>query len=169
MVRMLTLASLLLLTGCGVTFDVPVESSATIKGGGLFSAFLPSAFADFTSLDLSQSQSFKNAGVGKNDVDSVKLKEAVLEIESPAGATLEFLDALTFYVEADGVPKTKIASKADIPDNATRITLDVEDVELAPYVTAPSMTVTTDTTAHAPKKDTTIRAKLVFTVDPKIF
>lgn len=161
--------ALLILTGCGATFDVDVESTTTIKSGGLFQNFLSNTFGDFTSIDLSQSQGFKNAGVEKDQVDSVRLSEAVLTIETPADATFEFLDAISFFVEAEGAPKKRLAFKENIPNDAKTVVLDLDDLELAPYVTAPSMKVTTEATAHAPQRDTTIKAKLVFAVDPRIF
>lgn len=163
------LAGVLAVSGCGVTFDVEVESSTTIKSGGLFQNLVADAFGDLAKLDLSNTQAFKNAGVGKDDVDSVKLTSLKLQVESPEDATLEFIDAIEFFVAADGEPKRLLASKKSIPNDATSVMLDVEEVELAPYVTAPSMQVTTKTKAHAPKKDTTIKATLVFAVDPKFF
>lgn len=166
-IRCLSFAAAVFLVGCGATFDVEIESSSTIKSGGLFQNLVSDTFGDFSSLDLSQSQAFKNAGVGKDDVDSVKLSSLVIEVESPEGATLEFIDDIEFYVEADGAPKKRLAFTTNIPNDATTVTLDVEDLELAPYVTAPSMHVTTKAKAHAPKKDTTIKATLVFAVDPK--
>lgn len=159
----------LVLAGCGATFDVEVESTATIRSGGLFQNFLSNTFGDFTSLDLSQSQSFQNAGVEKDQIDSVRLSEAVLVIDTPADGTFEFLDAISFFVEAEGAPKKRLAFKQNIPNDAKTVSLEIDDLELAPYVTAPSMKVTTEATAHAPQRDTTIKATLVFAVDPRLF
>lgn len=166
--RSLPLACVVFLVGCGATFDVEVDSTSTIKAGGLFQNLVSNTFGDFASMDLSQAQGFRNAGVEKDDVDSVKLTSAVLAIEAPADGTFEFLDAITFFIEADGVEKKRLAFKDSIPNDATAVTLDLEDLELAPYVTAETMTITTDATAHAPQQDTTIKASLVFAVDPKL-
>lgn len=159
----------LLLASCGATFDVDVESSTTIPKGGFLEQLAAVTFGDFGNMDISQSQGFKNAGVEKDQVDSVKLASLELKVESPAGGTFEWLDKMEFFVETEGQPKKRIAHKDAIPDSATTITFDVDDVELAPYVTAPSMNVTTSATARRPNEDTKIQAKLVFTVDPKIF
>jgi hypothetical protein len=168
--RLFVLTSLCLFAGaaCNATFDVHVSSKSTVKSGGLFQNLVGSTFGDFSSLDLSQTSDFKNAGVTKNEVDSVKLSKATLKIDSPQGATFEFLDDISFFVETEGQPRQKIAEAKNIPNDATNVDLTVFPVELKPYVTAPKMSVTTESTAHAPQNDTTIEAGLTFTVDPKI-
>lgn len=168
-IRCLSFAAAILFAGCGATFDVSIDSSTTIKSGGLVQNVVNANFGDFSSIDLSQSQAFKNAGVDKKHVDSVKLSSLDLVIESPEGATLEFIDDIEFFLEADGAPKKRLAFAKNIPNDSTSVALEIDDLELVPYVTAPAMNITTKTKAHAPQKDTTIKATLVFTVDPKIF
>jgi hypothetical protein len=162
-------AALVMGAGCGVSFPVNIDAKSTIPGGGLFSQIVPNQFADFTSLDLSQSQDFKNAGVAKDHVDSAKLTSVTLSIVSPAGGTFEWLDDVAFFVETDGQPKKQIAHKTGIPNDATKVSLDVDGVELAPYIRADKMSITTSATAHAPREDTKIDAALVFDVDPRVF
>jgi len=162
-------AAVLAAAGCGATFDVTQKSSTTVPGGGLLQNLASGAFGDFTSLDLSSSQEFKNQGVSKDQVDSVKIKRFSLAVTSPPDGTLEFLDRIAFSVTADGQTTRRVAHKDSIPDAARTVDLDLDGVELAPYVTAPKMSLTTDSTAHAPSRDTVLEATVVFTVEPNIF
>lgn len=161
-------AALLAAPGCHATFDVKVSSKSTVPGGGLFQTLLPNGFGDFTSLDLSQTSDFKNAGVAKGDVESVKLTALKLTVAAPPDGTLEFIDDISFFVEADGLPRVKVAEAHGIPNDAKTVALTMTGVEIAAYVTAPKLSLTTEATAHAPKSDTQLQADAVFTVDPKI-
>jgi hypothetical protein len=167
--RLAALALVAASAACHATIDVPITSSTTVKGGTLFQNLLSQSFGDFTSIDLASSAEFKNAGIDKDDVESVRLSGLTLTVTAPAGGTLEFLDEVAFYVEAEGLPKVKVAEAAAVPDSATTLALTTTNVELAPYVTAPKLSLTTETKAHAPRSDTTLEARAVFTVDPRLF
>lgn len=168
--RAALVAVALSVTACGASFDVNVKSKATIKSSGLpIGNLIPLPFDSFTALDLSQSQDFKNKGIKKEDIDSVKMTSFKITVVSPSGATLGFLEDISFFVETDGQPRKLIASKTGIADTDTSITLSIPDVELAPYVTAPTMKITTEARGGPPPQDTIIEAALVFDVDPRIF
>ena len=152
------------------TFNVHVSAQATVQGSGvpLVGNLLPIDFPGFSGLDLSQTEQFKNQGVSKNQVQSVKLTSAKLTITAPAGGTFDFLNDLEFDVGASNLPTKAIAGLSSIPQGATELTLTVDDVELAPYVTAASMNITTQAHGTPPQQDTTISAALNFAVVPKI-
>lgn len=166
--HLMALCAALVLAGCNISFDVPVESETTVRGGGLFAGLLGNAFGDFANLDLSSSQEFRNQGVGKNDVKSVQLTELTLSIVEPASGNFDFISRISFFVEAEGLEKKRVAVADPVAKGLTRIELSLDDVELAPYITAPSMSLTTDANARAPEQDTKIQAKAVFSVVPKI-
>lgn len=158
-------------TGCRPTFDVPVTSESTIPGNSLPGAsLLPINFADFAAMNLSDTQEFKNQGVNKDQVDSVKLKSVVLDVTAPSGGNFDFLNSIEFDVaKSDQDAKVSIAHASPVPRSTTHLVLTVDDVELQPYVTAASMKVTTKVTGGQPTVDTTVKASLVFEVVPKIF
>jgi hypothetical protein len=146
-------------------FEVDVSGKGTIAKGNLIDELLSSLNLDeLQSIDLTNE--LKNQGVTKEDVDSVRLVRFTLSIEGPPGATFDFIDSLTFYIETGGAPKAMIARLPAVPAGATELTLEVEqDVELKPYVVAPSMKITSEVTGTRPDQDTTVRADLTLDVD----
>ncbi len=162
-------AFMALLQGCHPSFDVHVSSKSTVQGGGLVQNLVFGLGTGFSNFDIAQQQDFKNQGVSKSDVNSVKLKSMQLKVTSPAGATLDFLKSIEFSATSDGLPTVSVASISAIPAGATTVDLAVANVELKPYIVAPSMSVTTNANGHPPPQDTEIEASLVLDVEPKIF
>lgn len=146
-------------------FEVDVSGKGTIAKGGLIDELLSTLSLDeFQSIDLTNE--LKNQGVTKEDVDSVRLLRFTLTIEGPAGATFDFLESLTFYVETQGAPKAVLARLPAVPAGAKELTLEVEEgLELKPYVVAPSMRITSEVKGTRPDQDTTVRADLTLEVD----
>jgi hypothetical protein len=162
-----TLFGALFLVGCHPTFDVTVTGQSTIPGSGLPGAGLiqlPFDFGGFGAIDLSSTQEFKNQGVSRNEVQSVKLKSVTLSISAPSGASFDFLDSIAFDASAPGQSQVAVAQITSIPRSSSQLSLAVDDVELAPYVAAPSMSVTTNAQGMPPSQDTTVSAVLVFEV-----
>jgi hypothetical protein len=134
-------------------------------------------------LQASLETQLENQGVTKNDVKSVELKRVRLEVTEPLrnGAPLQdlrFLDSLSMYVAAPGMPEVLVAQSVPPPRPDGGPVLDggspvgatfgvgvtSVDVPLAPgvelkgYVTAPSMTVRTDIQANGkPALSCTVR------------
>lgn len=124
------------------------------------------AFAGFGDFDIEQSQAFRNQGYTRDQVDSVRMQSFTLTIAGPAGASFDFIRSIRFYAEADGQPRVLIAELATIPTGLSTLELEVDgDVELQPYVVAPSMTITTEATGQRPPQETTIDATASFDVD----
>jgi len=146
-------------------FEVAVGGKGTIPKGNLIDELLSAVNLDeLQSVDLTNE--LKNQGVTKEDVDSVRLLRFSLSIEGPPGATFDFLESITFYVETQGVPRAVLARIEAVPAGATELTLDVEEaLELKPYVVAPSMKITSEVKGTRPDQDTTVRADLALDVD----
>ena len=165
------LVALFLMT-CGDldTFEVRKKSSTTLEKRSLLEDLIGDiSFGELASFDLSESSELANQGVEKNQIDAVHLTSLSLQITAPPnGQDFTFLQSIEFYVEAPGVERRLIASGADFAAGATRVDLDVEDVDLAPYATAESMQVTTEATGSRPENDTTIEATLVLSVDVNV-
>jgi hypothetical protein len=166
--RLFTPALLVAVAGVGcvpvVAFDVPLSAETTVEGGGVIEQFLDAfGFGDLANIDFSTTDEFENNDVRRDQVTSARLTALTLTIAAPQGADFGWLDEIAFSVEADGEPEVEVAS-ASIADDAVAASLDLEDIELAPYVRAPAFTITTDVTARRPPQDTTVRVDLVFAI-----
>ncbi|HCF60543.1 MAG TPA: hypothetical protein DFS52_21415 [Myxococcales bacterium] len=174
--RLLAILSPLLLLSCGVdTFETTVQGSTKVDGAPGLLKLLP-AFAPFeglTNLDFSSNQEFENQGVDKSDVDSVKVTRLTLKIASPSDQDFSFLESLRFYAAADGkralVAKKDGIDKLDLRAPNPVLVFDLEDVELAPFVSAPSMSIEVEGTGRQPESDTTLEAEVTLRVDVNVF
>jgi hypothetical protein len=161
-----------LLVTCGGLTHLTVAQSAT--------AMIPAAtileqlagdvgFGSLVSFDIAQAQELKNQGVKRSQIDSVKLTSLTLEITAPAnGQDFTFLDSIAFLVDAAGQPQKQVAHGGPFAQGAKSITLTLDDLELAPYAAAPSMTFTTAVKGRRPANATTIDAKVTLGVDVNV-
>jgi hypothetical protein len=154
------------LTACsGITFPVEVKGDTTLPGDpsplpGLLDAF--PAIGNFTHLDFDNAQEFKNQGVTKDQVESVKVQSIRLTIVSPDDQDYAFLDTLEVYAQA-GERQVLVAERSGIHALGLKaphpvLELQVKDVELAPYVTAPSMSLSVRGKGRLPAQDTRLEA-----------
>jgi hypothetical protein len=146
-------------------FDVDVEGQASIPKATVVENLLSAVnFPGFDSIDLSQE--FKNQGVTKDDVDNVHIKSMTFTIDSPSDGNFDFLDSLTFFAEAEGLDKVQVASLASVPKGKRTLELEIdEDVDLQPYVVAPSMRMSSHIEGKRPDEDTTVTATVTLDVD----
>ena len=170
-------ASLLCLAGCGANvFVTEVKGETTIQGDATGLAALLSVFpaiGSFTNIDFNQNQDFKNQGVSKDQVNSVKVDSIALKIQSPNDQTFEFLENLQFYART-GDQEVLIAEKTGI--NTLNLAapnpvlmMDVKGAELQPFVTAPSMSITVRGKGTQPTRDTRLEATIKLRVEVKVF
>jgi hypothetical protein len=172
--RALLLCCATALSGCGANiFHVDVKGEATIAGsplGGLLNAF--PTVASFTNIDFNENQEFKNQGVTKDQVNSVKVAAIQLKILTPPEQDYSFLDTLQFFART-GDSEVLVAEKTGIGDlniqgpNAV-LNMDIKDVELKPYVTAPTMSIIVRGKGRQPSQDTKLEANVRLRVDVKI-
>jgi hypothetical protein len=159
------------LSSCGLTFDVHADGEAKVPGGGILGSFFALPGLDnFASFDISQTQDFKNQGVSKDHLESVKLKSIVMKVKDPAGGNFNFIDKIQFFAQLpnDDSSKVQIAHKDSVPRDTNQFNLDIDNVELLKYVVAPSMKITTSASGRSPAQDTTITVNVIFDVDPKL-
>ncbi len=170
-------------TACGAplpSFDVHASSKTTLPHQSCptcaLGAALPALSGPFGALgnfDLSQTQDFKNQGVPKDHITSVKLSALTLTASPTDGACspadFSFLSGLEFHVAmSDGSQDQRLAHIEGANGAAlsgTSLGLQVDDVELAPYVKSDTMKITTKATGHPPEHcDTDITGALTFHV-----
>ncbi len=155
------------LTRIGVT----QSANATIPGATLVEQLTGDAlgFSGLGSFDITQSAEFKNQGVKREQINSVRLRTLTLAITAPPnGQDFEFLQSLSFFVESNGLPKKEVARGGPFQSGAKEITLTVLDVELAPYAAAASMTFTTAAKGQRPKNTTSLKATVILDADVNI-
>lgn len=163
------------LSACGSdgldTFHIQETSTAQIAKGTLVEQLVGSfGFGDaFLHMDITSNEKLKNRGVKRSQIDSVRLESLKLQITAPAsGQTFDFLDKIAFYVEAEGVARKRIAVLDPVPDGVTTLSLSIDSLELAPYVAAPEMALTTEATGKRPANDTTVKATVGLVVDVNV-
>jgi hypothetical protein len=168
--RAFALAALAALPMCsGLThINVSAGGKAQVPAATLIDKLLGNvAFAGFDKVDFSEE--FKNQGVTKDQVNSVKLKSMTLKIEAPPGGNFDFIQSVAFFAQADGIDKVQIASMDTIPKGQKELDLVVNaSAELKPYVVAPSMQIVSQVQGSKPDMDTTVSAGVVLDVDVHI-
>jgi hypothetical protein len=164
------LISVLVTCGGLTRVSATQTATATIPGGSLLDVVTGDlGFGNLGNFDISQSQEFKNQGIKREQINSVKLKSLTLTITSPAnGQDFTFLQSLAFFVEAPGVEKKEIARGGPFTAGAKEVSLTLLDVELAPYATATSMTFTTTANGKKPGSTTTVEAKVILDADVNV-
>ncbi len=169
--RAAAIAVVVAASACGtpiVSFEVPVNAETTIASGGLIEQILANfGFADFANVDLADTREFDNNNVQREQVTSARLTSLTLSIQSPQGANFDWLDELSFSVEAEGESTVEVANKT-VADGQAAFACDLESVELAPYVRASSFAITTEANARRPPQDTTVRVDLTFAIAAEI-
>lgn len=165
--NILAIGSLLALTMCNNidNIDVSVGGKAEIPAGTLLDKLLGSvAFGGFDKVDFTES--FKNQGVTKDDVDAVHLKTMTLIVEAPTTGNFDFIQSVHFFAKADGLDKVEIASMDSIPKGKHELDLIVNaDADLKAYVVAPSMQIVSEVQGSRPDEATTVAAAVVLDVD----
>ena len=153
-----------------VTGQTSIPKSPTLIPGVL--DWFPT-ISTFSNIDFSQNQDFKNQGVSKDQVNSVKADSVRLQIVSPNNQDFSFLDNIQFFAKAAD-QEVKIAEKSSIgqlslPPPNPILVLDVTGAELKPYVTAPSMNIVISGRGKAPQNDTQIAITVGVQVEVNLY
>lgn len=171
------LVTVLCLTGCGANvFKTEVKGETTIQGDatGLQSVLgVFPGIGSFTNIDFNQNQDFKNQGISKDQVSSVKVESIQMRIADPSDQDFKFLETLEFFART-GDQEVLIASKTGI-DTLNLVApnpvlnMDIKDAELQPFVTAPSMTISVKGKGRTPTRDTRLEATVKLRVEVNVF
>lgn len=165
--RTLAVFSMLGWMACSSLFRITIEDEAqsTISRGTLIDEVIGDfGFSEFTAMDLTQSAELENQGVEPGDISEVYMTELELQVTSPSGGDLSFVDSVAIYVESPGLPRVLIASQDDFPVGQAVVVFDLEELDLTDYVVSESITFDTDMRGNRPEQDTTITARYALDV-----
>ena len=136
---------------------------------------LPTDFIGDTTLATNVIQSdfnsaIEEAGLTLEDVESIKLKEAVVEITNEdTTITFDFSEKVEATIEVDGLDEIVIASVDSIPEGARTLTCNVGDSELMDYVTAQEYIIRAKgKTVKAIEENMNIRGSLTFSIKTNV-
>jgi hypothetical protein len=167
----------LALVACAPTsFPTELKGETTVPAGPpgvitVLNAF--PAIGSFAGLDFNQNQDFKNQGILKDEVNSVRVDSVELTLVSPSSADFSFLDTLEFYAKA-GDQEVRFAHRQDISRLGLKapnpvLKLEVEDAELQPFIAAPSMSVIVRGRGRLPEEEVRLKASVVLDVKVSLF
>ena len=105
-----------------------------------------------------------------DDIKSVTLKSANLEITDPTGQTFDIASSAEGFFSGGSLAKVRVVWKDVIPATGlTEIDLDVSSSDLAPYIKLNELTYSVNGNLTAPLTEkTTVRGKVVFKVEASV-
>ena len=164
--NMLSACSVALILGCSselLNISLQEEAQAVVPAsdpltGELVDLVGDVGFSGFTDMQISQSEVLQNQGVSPGDITTVFLTEFTIEVVEPQDQDLSFLSSVAVYVEADGLDKQLVALSDEFPEGESQVSFAIENVDLAPYVVADSMSLTTDVEGSLPSEEVTLNA-----------
>ena len=163
-------AAALALAGCNptVSFDTSIKATSKIPGSTLGSLGGSLPLAGFNNINFAQQANLANNNTDKSHIDHVRVKSLTLTVTTPSPGDLSFLSSLSFSIEAPGVAKVEIANLSVFPKNQQSVQMNLDNVDLAPYAKADSLTITSAGAGTAPGQDTTIDIAMVLTIDAHV-
>ncbi|MGB1017855.1 MAG: hypothetical protein ACPGVH_02195 [Chitinophagales bacterium] len=113
-------------------FNIDYKETVTVPGNTIIS--LPFDLDD-QELETNSSTSFENNNSNKDLVEKATLTKMQLDHKSPSSGDLSFIESISIFLEADGLPEIKIAWKDVVPENVGKtLDLDLTDADLKDYV-----------------------------------
>jgi hypothetical protein len=113
---------------------------------------------------------FEDYNSSKELIEEAKIKDLFIEMDNPAEANFNFLSDIEIYLEADGLPKVRIAWKNDIEDlDSQKIKLNFLSDNLAEYLKKDKLKISaTIKTNESLDYPVTIKLKASFFVDANV-
>lgn len=113
---------------------------------------------------------FASNNTRKELVEDIRLKQLTLTITSPTSGNFKFLKSVVLYLNADGLPEVKIASKENIPNTqGNSLDLEVVDINLKEYIIKDKYTLRLNTvTDELISQDHEVEVYSLFRIDAKV-
>lgn len=157
----------ILMTGCDAirTVYVEVVSETTVNKGPLGETLPELGFGEFTSFDVSNSQTFENNNATRNNIGESYVTQFVLKVTDPDGQTLSFIDEMEVFI-GDGNTRARVAYLGNDQNTDVReLQLQVYDEhEIGQYLRADETVVDVEAKGSPPERDTTIEATMGFSI-----
>jgi hypothetical protein len=88
---------------------------------------------------------FENNDTSKDLLEEAKLKKVILSLDAPQGSNFNFLTDIDFYIEANGLPKIRVAWKNDLTnDDKTQIFLRILSENMVDYLKKDKIFISAD-------------------------
>lgn len=148
-------------------FNIDYTTDFTIQS----TTILGTPFDIITPETTTNSESeFENNNTNSDLVESVKLRQLTLTLQTPSSGDFDFLNDISIYITAEGLEERLLASRMNIPEDGSRvIELDVADTELREYIKGDSYRLRTETTTDQTiESDHEIEIFTRFGIDAKI-
>ena len=115
-------------------------------------------------------QKFSINDTRKDMIEEIYLEEVILNLKSPSGEDFSFLEDITIYINADGLPERELAWKRPVPDNTGSVlTLDVSKTDAQEYIKKDQFSLRCNTiTDELLTSDHEINIATTFYIDAKI-
>lgn len=114
-----------------ISFFLPITSQAAIPpGAGINLPFNVNTPA----IASNSSSAFAGNNTTANLVQNISLSTLSMEVLSPAGEDFSFLNEITVYISAEGLPESEIATIKEIDPSATVINLTTNAKDLKAYL-----------------------------------
>ncbi|RMB56971.1 hypothetical protein EAX61_12980 [Dokdonia sinensis] len=148
-------------------FDLDYTTNYTIQASTVLDVPIDIITPEVTT---NSEEEFENNDTNKDLIESIKLKTLTLNLRTPEDGNFNFINDITIFIRAEGLPEVAIATATDLPENgARRVELETDNVELKEYIKADSYTLRTMTTTDGfIDEDHNIDIRTVFRVDAKI-
>jgi hypothetical protein len=137
---------------------------------------IPSTFGINIPFDISTPEINTNSNTifeGNNTnselIKTIKLSKLQLEMVDPTDADFSFMSAIEIFISAEGMAEKKIAWKTSIPNDATLISLDLDNVDLQDYIKADKFKLRLNTTTdELMSENHTLKVSTEFFVDANV-
>lgn len=148
-------------------FEIEYNESVTIPASTIINTPFNIATPDVNS---DSEQNFQINNTNKELIEEIYLKELDLTITTPSGEDFSFLEEVTIYINADGLPEQEIASKKPVPNSTgAQLILDVTQADLQSYIKKDEFSLRLSTVMDETiSSDHTIKIHSVFFIDAKI-
>ncbi len=136
--------------------DFVVEPSGNVGENVFSTSVIPSSLESMLA----------DTELSRNDVSSVSIKEAIIELKNDDPAiTLDYFSSVEATIQVDGLPEVVIAFADSIPQGARSVVCNVTNEELLGYVEGDEYIVRAAGVSVKPITDTLfIQGKLKFSV-----
>lgn len=166
MCRLVLVVAVLPFTACApLAFSTEVKGETVVLGNAMQPTLnVFPAIGGMNDLDFNANREFLNASVKRENVSAVSVQSVTVKILTPENQDFSFLESLQLVAQAtdnSAVFAEKLDIRTlDLTAPTPTLTMDVKPVDLAPYVTAPIMSIVMRGKGKTPVGDTRLEVKV---------